>query len=720
MKRDFYNEILEAVDDRKDWERAQSAWYRIRHGTTPRRNLPFAGAANLKFKIADSLIEKLKPFYIQQLYSDEVLASFISLKDQDNALTSASAYWFDYKLKQESNFEREIYSGVDQTLESSFIPIKIFWDPDGKRLVFNQCDPLHVIVPKWTEEYEDADWLVHVLHYSECQYRRKEHFNQDDEFIGRIKGKPGEDSSGENEKLQEVLLREGITCGQHEDQIVLWEVYRKEYSKGAPWLVETISPMVGPEEPVGPCFGLPFKHGCLPFCKIRYEITKKGYYATRGVTEITASDESYLNKMWNAKADWMAFTVNPAFEQTGDVPIPNSQNFQRKPGSIMPRGLVMQTPPPAPVELNQEMEFSREHAEYRVQMPDLGAASHMTAGRGGGQADRVTATQINAIVGLSNQSNDLRARIFRLDLGHIFKMSWDVLCQYNSNLIGADGMPDTTSLTYILQGSIKQLDPQALHTDYLITPNGSPDSWNKAGRTQKALTYYQLLITNPFINKGELTKWLLEHDDPRNVKRFFQDPQQLAQNETEVQQNEIVRILNNFMPIIHEWDDDKAHLAALVQFYDGRMKEGAPVTPMQAQAFLQHTQLHLNALGMKKDPERAQAQQAVMPYMKILSQLAQQAAPPNVVPMQPGQAPPGGGPAAPDTTAHDVATERAETAIKAGEMLTDMIKAGVPVSMGEINTIFKELGLPQLPMPHQQLGVPTPDAIQETGTTAGQ
>jgi hypothetical protein len=693
---DLHDQIFEALRDRKVWEDKQTVLYNLRHGRGKPPE-PYPGAPNLKFKLSDALIEKLKPYYVQQLYSDETLATFVSLTDQSPALTTSLGYWFDYNLKHCSNFEREIYGAIDQMQEGGAVPIKTFWNAEAKMLAFDQVDPIHLIVPPWTKELYCADWLVHVLHYSEAQYRANPRYNKDSDLIKRIKGKGNAEDTGDSQKTDSVQWREGINCGK-DDQIVLWEVYHKDSEdRSGPWVVDLISPVLPKDttETIAPSFGLPFKHGQLPFSLLRYEITKKGHFAPRGVTELTASHESYLNRTWTSKAIWMQFNVNPNFES--DNPIPNAVNFQNAPGKLLPAGLRKSKAEPPPLELDQEMNFTRALAEYRVQMPDLASPSHLVpGGRGAAGGERVTATAINAIVGQSGQGNDLRARIFRLDLGDIFKQAYSILLQYNYK-----------SLRYLTRDGFEELDQAALHDKYIITPNGSPDSWNKSARLAKGISMVQLWQSGPmaqYIRWGEATKWLLEQDDPRLIKRLVADPQQMQQDQSEIQENEIVRILNNFAAQTHASDDDKTHCAVLLQFFDGRLKEQNPVTPLQAQAFIQHVQGHFQQLAGKKDKALSQIQRSLTPYLQILSQVA--ATPPsNVVPMQSspnGTSSPSAGPAegtaAPEPPPGQDPDERAKMAINAGNMLANMIGKGVPVSHADINQIFRELGLPDLPV----------------------
>src|SRR5256885_15603781 len=113
MTKDLYDQIIDALDDRKEWEKRQETWYIMRHNGLRRLSKPYPNAPDLHFPLADSTIDKLKPFYFQQLYSADTLASFISLRQQDAELTTAVGAWFDYQLKQKSNLEREILCAID-------------------------------------------------------------------------------------------------------------------------------------------------------------------------------------------------------------------------------------------------------------------------------------------------------------------------------------------------------------------------------------------------------------------------------------------------------------------------------------------------------------------------------------------------------------------------------------------------------------------------------
>src|SRR4051812_7951090 len=63
---------------RAAWLDRQGKWYQMRHEGVRRRNKPFPNAADLHFPLADSIIEKLKPFYFNQLFATETVAQFVA------------------------------------------------------------------------------------------------------------------------------------------------------------------------------------------------------------------------------------------------------------------------------------------------------------------------------------------------------------------------------------------------------------------------------------------------------------------------------------------------------------------------------------------------------------------------------------------------------------------------------------------------------------------
>lgn len=634
---ELHKQILDALKDRQDWESRQETWYSLRHQGLRRRNKPYIGAPDMHFPLIDASIDKHKPFYVQQIYATDTLANFVC-RNPGQTDTQEVAAWFDYKVKQESNFEREAICGIDTLLQNGGCPVKVFWRANKKRLEFDSCDPLHVIVPKWTEELQEADWLVHVLHLSEAQYRRNQNFNQDNEFIKSIKGKGDGQTGDDTGKTQEVSRREGLTCGQNDNQIVLWEIYTRDPANANKIIIKTRSPLKF-DDPVRADFQMPFtegvfKEGWFPFVKWRGEIKDKGYYSPRGLAEIQAPFETALCKSWNFKHEWMDFFARPMFEHADPAgPTGNLGNFKTAPGAVVPAGLKPVQAPAIPSSLDEDMNMTRQLAEYRVQAPDFGILSE-----NGGKR---TATEISAISGQTGQGSDLRARVFRLDLGDTYRMAWALLLQYGKE-----------SLSFVLDGEGKALPDTALSDCYEVVPNGSADSWNKGAQMAKAQARFQMFKDSPYIRQGPLTKSVLSSDEAGLVKTLYQEPQDAQAGEAEEQAMELGIMLLGFPAAIDPTDDDKAHLVCMAQYFEQALKNQEQIRPRTARLALKHGAEHTNALIQKKDPMAKQLNQQLAPMIQILSQIAAQPDPAevaaqNVIQMQ-TQAANGVGPAATD------------------------------------------------------------------------
>lgn len=710
MDKELYEDIIDSLANRESWERKQEGFVKVRFGGIHRTRKPYPGAPDMHYPLADSTIDKLKPLFIQQLYAQDTLAQFVATKQQDPSKSTGAAEYFDYKMKQCSNFEEEMFSGIDQFNEAGFITVKVY--TRNKKLCFSSIDNMHAIVPDHTEDIQAADWFVHVIPMSPAQYKRNPNYlDKSDSFINSIKGKGSgvQGGGGETAKDQLLKLREGIAYGQ-KNQIIIWEVWRKkDESENAPWVVDTISPVLGHEKLVRNTFENPFKHGKLPFFRVRSEITKKGWYTPRGVPELLAPLQMGLKKLWDGSLQYVDFNCLPTYKNTGSTPLPNANNYRATPGGILPPGVDGATNPSAPIDFQVQMGTMRAVAEDRISIPDLGAPMHYSGAPD--QKGNVTARQISEEVNQSNQGNDMRARVFRLDLAAGFKLAWLTLIEI-----------DQEDVNYLLGSDLKQVDPSSLHAEYTITPNGSADSWNKPQQWAKAMTRYQAFRGDPYTNQAEIRKAVWELDGTGAVKRFFQDPGEELKDQEEQQAQEIAIILLGYIPRVSAADDDKAHLKSIDEFVQRRRAANEPFTGEVARILLAHGAEHMQALAQKKDPMLKAVEALTIPTVQFLQQISQQ--PDNVIPMQsPSQAgagapgsvvAPSGGPAgAAPNDGPDPDLERQKVEIQKGNMLATMAKAGMAINHAEVDKVLAALRLPPLatnPIPAvtSQLNEPQP------------
>jgi hypothetical protein len=609
----LYEQIHDAIKDRQDWENKQSVYYQIRHQGIRRRNKRYPGAPDMHFPLVDASVDKHKPFLVQQVYATETAASFIAKEPQYADKQGDVALWFDYKLKHESNFEREAISGFDGVSQNGGCPVKCFWkcDENGQNgvLEFDSIDPLHVIVPKWTEELQTADFLVHVIPMSIAQYRRKKLFEKDDEFIKRIKGRGnGADTGDDATKLQKAQVREGLTCGRNDEEIIVWEIYTRDPSNFAKVIVKTRSPLCF-DEPIRADFQMSynqgvFKDGWFPFVQWRAEIKDKGYYSPRGLAETLAPFEQALCKSWNFSYEWMDFFSHPMFHQKEDGLPGNTGNFKTVPGAVVPRGLEAFQPPTIPMDLKADMNFLRESAEYRVQTPDYGVLAQTGGHR--------TAKEIGAIQGQQGSGIDLKARVIRLDLRDTYRMAWALLLQF-----GRDG------LLYMANGASAQIDPALICDCYVISPSGSSDSWDSNAKRAKAWNRFEKLQNNPYVNQGELVKDVLSADEAGATQRLYVEPKDTAASEAEEQAVEILLMERGFPAVVDPSDDDKAHLICGGQYVMKQLQTGETITPPLARLLMQHFGAHDQQLQQKKDPALKQIRAQGAQIVQVLQAIAQ-------------------------------------------------------------------------------------------------
>ena len=703
------NDIFDALRDRTTWEMRQETWYKMRHTGLRRISPPYPGAADLHFPLIDALIERMKPFYYGQLFATDQFATFVSLKTQPADTTSEVASWFDYRLKQKSNFQRKILTTIDAMLMAGRAPIKVYWDFELGQLCFAAIAPSYFILPADTEELEEAPWLVHVLLMSVDQYKANPNFRQDEDFVNRIRGNTVAETGlyGLGQQYDTIKRREGITFTKTNRQIVLWEIYSKENDRVC---FETYSPQSLEEaDYVRPKQWLPYEHDCYPFISLRSEIKDEGWYSPRGIPEIVAAFEDSLCRQWNFKHDYMDFVNKPLFKNTQGIS--NPQNVSFLPGSSLPQGLEPAVMPAPPISFDQELQMTRALAEYRVSIPDLGATQHLS-GRPGSRGD-VTATQVQAIIGQSGLSDDMRSRVFRLDMADLYRMCWELYKQY-----------DAKSLTFVLFDTVGQVPPDALQGEYEIQPNGAADSWNKPAAMQKAVARLQLLGNSPYWKRNELEKNLVEIDDPRLIKRAYQDPGIEQQNQMEQQAQEISIMLLGFPAQVQPADDDKAHLQSLQGYVDAELQQGKPLDPKFARLALGHIQGHMQALNQKRDPALNQVRQQIAPlidYLQKMAMMDQQQQPGNVIPG------PGAGTAPPQPqqppeppTAKDLSSiqsDRIKDATAVANSLANLMKAGVSVSMPDVNKALIDMGLPPInPMAHPLSPATPPEPPPQVGT----
>jgi hypothetical protein len=564
-------QIVMAVEQRSPWELRQTRWYELRHHGLRRTNKPWPKAADLHWPLIDTAIEKLKPLFLQQALGMDVVASFVPMRQQLNAYTKVAEDWFNYKIREKTNFVDEVLSWVDYTLMSGRGVMKCFWNPGDKRVGFEAVDPMYFVVPAYTTDLQDADWAVHVMPMSVNAYKRMAGqfgWKSDSKTIEKIRGNPQEDDNipGAAEENDAKQLREGITYTSNTDGVIVWEVYRKR--DDGVWEVYLYSPAAVDLDLRDP-MELPYDHGQLPFVDFPYEIKDKGWFSPRGVCEILAPFELSMTSMWNHKHDAMTLYNRPLFRAERELP--NSINLRFQPGQILPYGVAPVQMPQPPVSFDQELNQTRAVAENRIGSPDYAMGSVMSGG-----SDRRTATEIQSINAQAMQSGDLRARLFRMALGKLYRQAWGLYVQY-----------DSQSLRYRFAEDSLEADPKALHDQYELEPKGGMDMVSRQMMVQQAINRKQLFMNSPWVDQVELDKSIMELDDPSLVKRLLRDPGQKAADELEDETKTIPTLLVGIPVPAKPGQNFAGRIGVLMQYLNGAMQQGQVMSPVSKNAFMQ-------------------------------------------------------------------------------------------------------------------------------------
>jgi hypothetical protein len=563
-------QIVEAVGQRSPWELRQTRWYELRHHGLRRTNKPWPKAADLHWPLIDTAIEKLKPLFLQQALGMDVVASFVPMRQQLNAYTKVAEDWFNYKIREKTNFTDEVLSWVDYTLMSGRGVMKCFWNPGDKRVGFEAVDPMYFVVPAYTTDLQDADWAVHVMPMSVPAYKRMAGqfgWKSDSKTIEKIRGNPQQDDNipGAATEDDAKQLREGITYTNNTDGVIVWEVYRKR--DDGVWEVYLYSPAAVDLDLRDP-MELPYDHGQLPFIDFPYEIKDKGWFSPRGVCEILAPFELSMTSMWNHKHDAMTLYNRPLFRAERELP--NSINLRFQPGQILPYGVAPVQMPQPPVSFDQELNQTRAVAENRIGSPDYAMGSVMSGG-----SDRRTATEIQSINAQAMQSGDLRARLFRMALGKLYRQAWGLYVQY-----------DSKSLRYRFAEDSLEADPIALHDQYELEPKGGMDMVSRQMMVQQAINRKQLFMNSPWVDQVELDKSIMELDDPSLVKRLLRDPGQKAADELEDETKTIPTLLVGIPVPAKPGQNYAGRIGVLMQYLNGAIQQGQQLSPVSQNAFM--------------------------------------------------------------------------------------------------------------------------------------
>ena len=592
MDRDLFRKICKDIDGRKEWADRQPVWYRMRREGIRRLNKPYPNAADRHYPLIEMAIKKLKPTCLLQIFANERLADFIAGEPQDTNDVVPVAWWFDYKMRQKSNFEDEIDLIADYRYLYGNSVMKVTWDEDKDQLRFDAIEPIFIIVPDNTEDIRRAAYLAHVRHLSTWDYLHGPESDlyphKDKAFLKTIQGgSSGADYQGEYEFVSAKRSSEGITHSNDEDTIILWEIYERESPDKC--VIHTISPQRADID-IRPSFELTYKHNLNPFVDFPIEKVGKSFYSSRGIAELGAPFQSYMCKLQNGKADAIDWFNFPMLSASKDLPI--TQNVNLEPGVIIPFQVAPIQLGAPPISWDAEMANTRDTAEQLFGVPDFGMGEK-AYDQGKRKSSDETATEINYKASVTNQTIDLGNRVFRRKLGMLYQMAWDLLCEKDKDM------------EYLQGAGFKMLPEDVKEKVSSLRPSGSAGSWNIAQRWQKSVQRKMLYGKSPYVKQYELDKMSLELDEPGLVERLYQDPGEEEANQAEIQAKEIPALKegNPIKPKPSDRHEIHAQVAgkAIIKSAMSNQNE----EPQGMQQLMNHYKQHIMALN-QVNPQLAQ------------------------------------------------------------------------------------------------------------------
>ncbi len=610
-KNELYEDIVEDLEDRKPWEGRQILWAKMRNHGVKRARKPWPGASDMHVPLGDTIINKLKAYYVQWIFGPELLASFYSLDEQGDSYTDSVSQWFDYQVRECSNFPNMAICALDSCLQNGMGFLKPYWDTVAGRLAFASIHPYFIIVPPWTHDIQEADRVVHVMHMSEDDYLRSAEgrgYNTDESFVDSIKGEGKPDHKYE----QSRYVAEGLSYSRLKDLIVLWEVYIRQSDRQIE--VQTFSPLQ-PDEPVRAPFKLPYQHKQIPLVQLSYELIDPGFYTSRGVMELVQMYEASACKMWNEKLDFMSIANRPVLSsQGGSI---NAQNIRWEPGAVYDAVLQLVQQPAPPVDFDQEIQATRGFAEQRVGIPDFGIGDQPDSG-----GQNKTATETNAITTVMQQSNDLRARIIKHAMTNVYEQSWSILRQYKKD-----------DLDFFWRQERITLEDAAFDNAYVLKPNGSVDGYSREKEIQKLMQLRQLASQPPapWIKIPEIDRKIVELMDAQWISQVYSEPQDIMSDQQFAQALENSVMIDGFLPPVKPTDDHVVHLQTMEGFLGWAPQNKMVIGPNVMPTFMQHGTNHVQAARqdaayMKAHgPEIAQFATQIAATQKQLQQAQAQA-----------------------------------------------------------------------------------------------
>lgn len=615
--KDIYARGQKALKDRVQWERklATNQLQRFCQDRARVNNIPWPRASNVRYPLSDTLIDQKKPFFFKLLYSSEHIPFFKALVSRNIPHTEGCAAYLDFVTKERTEFEDEIQYASDAALQDGETIIKVTWDEEKQVPVYEQIDNLFIITPSNTTKLQDAPWVIHVRQFSSRdfvkEFSKYAKDGKDKEWRKTLENKAKalrEETELENDTGQredDEYQREGINRTTRGGRVVVWECHYED-DEGAKRMCSIL-----PDDnafDLGDDRAYPYDHGEWMFVHYKREKTNKKLHSARGMPELVQDGEHSLTAMQRSQQNAATLALTPVY--SGTIP-GTTQNFTLAPGSILPPGVSAVPSGNYPFEVwSALMRETREVWERRAMAIDSGI------GKGNTMNDSRTKYEVQQISNQQMLGIELEAGNWKMFVRAIMKQAWALIVQFQPE-----------SLMYYIGEEMKDLPPDALNNDYMISISGSAEGVNKEWMFQKATGLWQASQNNPFANPFEAWKNLVQVLMPGQVQRFVVDPASRQQEAMEKAASDITLMMIGF-PVQPKPQDN--HIVAAMtaaQFLTAKAMKGEGLDAQAVSLIGSYIAAHREML---KQTDKAG-------YQQLTAQLAQLEQTNAMAPQGPGQ-----------------------------------------------------------------------------------
>ena len=385
--------------------------------------------------------------------------------------------------------------------------------------------PKDLIVPEWTTDVEQAEFITHRMWFTPQQMRAKARNNiWDEKAVNEIleKRKNRGDGSSRNSNMYDQervdeAARQGVSfTGDNEIEFNETCTWFSAKENGEESKIVVLTAKDCPDIPVK-MYAYQRPSGLWPHHTATFEMNKRRWYSPRGVPEKLDDLEYEIIQQKRAKLNRMTIANAPTFTYEIGSNV-NPANFRWIPGQFMPvrrQGAVQALQVPnLDISFDREEQILRTWAEEYLGGVDFGLNSALSS-----NSDSRTATEINAIQGRARQSLSLRGTLFQRCWQDVYREMFDMFIHWG----------DPQVYVQVTGAQPMKLTREQLQGRYEFIPTGTIGETDPVMEAQKALARITLLtqakqagvVGDEYdINLGQALLDWIEKDDIRAARRL--------------------------------------------------------------------------------------------------------------------------------------------------------------------------------------------------------